>query len=227
MIFFKQRKWGKPKRNLNYMRISSLPYFWGDESYVLSDFFLPGDPPEEFNIAADSSGKSQQEFYRNWWGFAGTFLGFTSWRVFIANPQARIEESLESTPYSNLDINFQVRSEGLTMDIIERTKFIGERLGCKSFLITDKQRFQIESLLSGVQPEQQHLTTIEYFSMPWGHRVENPGQALIAELAKKNSGDSEIGMARCTRCGWENSENVFRSIAENSSCCPGCLRKFR
>ena len=75
MNLFKQRKWGKPQRNLAFIRSSSIPYFWGEENYFLSDFFLPGDPPDQFNIAADSSGESQREFAHGWWGFAGTFLG--------------------------------------------------------------------------------------------------------------------------------------------------------
>ena len=227
MNLFKQRKWGKPQRNLAFIRSSSVPYFWGEENYFLSDFFLPGDPPDQFNIAADSSGESQREHALGWWGFAGTFLGFTSWRLFSANPQVRMEQTLESRPYSEIDIQFHIRSDSLTMDIIDKTKFIGERYGCNSLLVTTKQRHQIESLIRGEQPKGNFSTTMEWFTEPWGLRAENPGQELIAKMAQERSGDVEAGMVRCTSCRWETTERFFRDGYQKLGRCPGCLRTFR
>lgn len=224
---FQRWKWGKPKRNLNFVRAATLPYFWGEESYVVADFFLPGDPPDQFNTAADSSGESQREFAFGSWGFAGTFLGFTSWRLFSANPQVRMEQTLESRPYSEIDIQFHTRSDSLTMDIVDKTRFIGERYGCNSFLVTTKQRHQIESIISGEQPKGNFSTTMELFSEPWGLRAKNPGQELIAKMAQEQSGDVEAGMVRCTICRWETSELAFRDGYQKIGRCPGCLRTFR
>lgn len=227
MNLFKQRKWGKPQRNLTFILSSSVPYFWGEENYSLFDFFLPGDPPDQFYIAADSSGESQQQFALGWWGFAGTFLGFTSWRLFTANPQVRMEQSLKSRPYSEIEIQFHIRLGSLTMDIIDKTKFIGERLGCNSFLVTTKQRIQIESLIGGEQPKSNFLTTIEAFTEPWGLRAKNPGQELIEQMAKERLGDVEAAMVRCSSCRWETSESLFRDVYQKLGRCPGCLRTFR
>ena len=230
MLNWNRRNWGKPLNNLTAITTKiRLHHLWDDEKFILSEFFLPGDPPLESEKAkaVDGSGKNQQIWRKSWWGFSGYFLGFTPWRIFEVNPQGPLTNII-SHPYSELKFEFELRAGQLVVDIYNKNKTNLKDDSYDSYEISEQQQKIITASKSGKMPSPSEKTKLGKLERDWGFNAKHEGQVLIAKLAKESSGKENYEYRKCVKCEWEGSELLFDPEYTNNkeNRCPGCLRVY-